>query len=94
MSINSSIGRQGIILPSAKIDSCHVYAFLSQFNALMILKKHGTPSILIRLASSKASEYTLIASANAVRTKDSSRLWYVVRVMIGSVKMGTFYLLS
>lgn len=79
MSINSSIWWLGITASplccfysfylQQKIYSCQVSTISSQLNALRILKKHGTLSKSIRLSSSEAAEYRLVAFADANHTQ-------------------------
>lgn len=73
---------------------CRVYEISAQFNALKVLKKHGTLSKYI-LSKDAVAYITLETFSDDIRTQSSSYLFNSLGLMISKVINGNpFHLLS
>lgn len=71
-----------------KIGDCRVYAIENQFIALKVLKKHGTSTRYIRPKVGTVSDVTLVPSSDTSHTKESSKLFYILGLIIGKFMKG------
>lgn len=105
LSINASVGWLGITESplrsfcysylKQKMGVCRVSAISSQISALRILKKYGISTKHIQNNIGTVINITLIVFSDGNHTKDASRLFYIVGLVIDTVKMGNqFHVLS
>lgn len=74
---------------------CRVTAIPSQFNPLKTLKKHGSSTNYICPKTSAVADTTFIDFFDASHSKESTKIGYIVGIMIGTVSKGNkFYPLS
>lgn len=105
VSINASIRWLGITTsPLCSLYASHIQkklkekrisSLISQYFILRTLAKHGTLTKYPYPSNNDTRPMTFVAFADAIHTKDSIQLFYIVGVAIGEVKKGsTFYVLS
>lgn len=74
---------------------CRLYAFGNKYNALKVLKLHGTSTEYIIRKEIREPDITLVYSDDAIHTKGSSQFFFTVGLMICEVWKGTpFHLVS